>query len=131
MTAGTITGRAVSLDALEPVRAELANGLRVVALSIPTLHRTAIACELNVGSRYESERENGLSHLLEHMLYRGIPGHATAHDQALAFETLGGTLVATTSHEFGTLAVSCPPESFDPTRSEEHTSELQSRLHLV
>jgi predicted Zn-dependent peptidase len=49
------------------------------------------------------------------MLYRGIPGHDTAHEQALAFETLGGTLVATTSHEFGTLAVSCPPVSFEPT----------------
>lgn len=109
--------QALSFDALEPVRTELSNGLRIVGLSIPSLHRTAVACELNVGSRYEPPEDNGLSHLLEHMLYRGIPGHATAHEQALAFETLGGTLVATTSNEFGTLAVSCPPESYDRTLS--------------
>lgn len=114
MPGRTDSTRALSLDALRPVRAELSNGLRVVGIGIPTLHRTSIACELDVGSRYEDRDENGLSHMLEHMLYRGIPGHATAHEQALAFESLGGTLVATTSHEFGTLAVSCPPENVEP-----------------
>jgi predicted Zn-dependent peptidase len=109
------TSLGTSLDSVEPVRAELSNGLRIVGLTMPSVHRTAISCELNVGSRYEKAEDNGLSHLLEHMLYRGIPGHDTAHEQALAFETLGGTLVATTSHEFGTLAVSCPPANFEPT----------------
>jgi predicted Zn-dependent peptidase len=112
---GNTTSPALSLDTLEPVRTELSNGVRIVGLSLPSVHRTAIACELNVGSRYESAGENGLSHLLEHMLYRGIPDYPTAHEQALAFERLGGTLVATTSHEFGTLAVSCPPQNFEPT----------------
>lgn len=117
MGIGKFTSQAASLESVEPVRTELANGLRIVGLTIPAVHRTSIACEINVGSRYEKAEDNGLSHLLEHMLYRGIPGHNTAHEQALAFETLGGTLVATTSHEFGTLAVSCPPGSFEPTLS--------------
>jgi predicted Zn-dependent peptidase len=117
MSIGNRSSQGTSLDSVEPVRAELANGLRIVGLTMPSVHRTAISCELNVGSRYEKTEDNGLSHLLEHMLYRGIPGHDTAHEQALAFETLGGTLVATTSHEFGTLAVSCPPGNFEPTVS--------------
>jgi predicted Zn-dependent peptidase len=56
---------------------------------------------------------NGISHLLEHMLYRGIPGYPTAHQQALAFESLGGTLSAATGPDTGSLTVGCPEENFE------------------
>jgi len=45
-----------------------------------------------VGSRFETAENNGLSHFLEHMLYRGSPSLKTAHDQAVAFEGLGASL---------------------------------------
>lgn len=93
----------------------LPNGLRTVVTHLPSAHRVALALHLCIGSRYETPRNNGISHLLEHMLYRGIPAHPTAHEQALAFETLGGTLVAATGTDSGTLAISCPPENFEPT----------------
>lgn len=99
----------------EPLSAVLPNGLRVVVLPLPSAHRVAIVAELFIGSRYESETDNGISHLLEHMLYRGIPGHPTAHEQALAFETLGGTLVAGTGSETGTLSIACPASNFVAT----------------
>jgi predicted Zn-dependent peptidase len=70
---------------------------------------------LRVGSRYETSRDNGISHLLEHMLYRGVEGHGTAHELALAFETMGGTLTAATGVDSGTLSVDCPPEHFEQT----------------
>jgi predicted Zn-dependent peptidase len=101
----------------------LRSGLRTVALGLPAVHRVAILVVVRVGARYESLENNGVSHLLEHMLYRGIPGHATAHEQALAFETLGGTLVAATGSDSGTLGVSCPAESF------EKTLELMARVY--
>jgi predicted Zn-dependent peptidase len=107
--------RATTLDAASPLSVELANGLRVVALHHPTVHRTALVCYVRVGSRYESAEDNGVSHLLEHMLYRGIPGYRTAHEQALAFESLGGTLSAATGSDTGSLAVSCPPSNFEAT----------------
>jgi predicted Zn-dependent peptidase len=101
-----------AIETLRPVVATLPNGVRVVAAPLPATHRVAILATLRVGSRYETEETNGVSHLLEHMLYRGIPGHPTAHEQALAFETLGGTLVAATGSDSGTMGVSCPPGNF-------------------
>ncbi len=103
------------LDTLAQSYAELSNGLRVVAVQLPAAHRTAIVAHLRAGSRYETTEDNGISHLLEHMLYRGIPGYPTAHEQALAFETLGGTLGAATGSDSGSLAVSCPTENFVST----------------
>ena len=121
--AGRSSRRGSSRDAVSPLRVTLPNGLRAVALGLPGVHRVAILTVIRVGARYETEESNGVSHLLEHMLYRGIPGYPTAHDQALAFETLGGTLVAATGSDTGTLGVSCPPESFDGTL------ELMARVY--
>lgn len=66
-----------------------------------------------VGSRFEQEANNGVSHFLEHMLYRGTQTYPTAHDVALAFESQGGSLVATTSSDTGTLHVGMPPRNFE------------------
>lgn len=104
---------AATLDTLSPLIVTLPNGVTVVATRLPSAHRVALVAHLRVGSRYETEVENGISHLLEHMLYRGIPGFPSAHEQALAFETLGGTLVAATGSDSGSLAISCPTESFE------------------
>ena len=103
------------LDSVKPLSATLANGAQIVLLDVPASHKVAIVAQLRIGSRYESVEDNGLSHLLEHMLYRGIPGHPTAHEQALAFESLGGTLVAGTGSESGSLSIACPPASFERT----------------
>lgn len=89
----------------------LANGLRVVVVPLPTTHRVVLSAHLNVGARFERDADNGISHFLEHMLYRGTPRHPSAHAQALAFERLGGTLVATTGVDSGTMAIAVPPES--------------------
>jgi len=112
-----------ALASVRPLVTTLANGLRIVAVELPSVHRVAIVSHLRVGSRYETEENNGSSHLLEHMLYRGIPGHPTAHEQALAFEHLGGTLVAGTGSDSGSISISCPKESFD------ETAELLSHVY--
>jgi predicted Zn-dependent peptidase len=64
-----------------------------------------------VGSRYETAHDNGVSHFLEHMLYRGSPSLKTAHDQAVAFEGLGASLYAATQADYGTMNVTMPPDS--------------------
>ena len=51
----------------------LANGLRVLVAPAPHIHRAHVALYVRVGSRYETPKSNGLSHFLEHMLYRGTP----------------------------------------------------------
>jgi predicted Zn-dependent peptidase len=68
---------------------------------------------VRVGSRFETRRTNGISHFLEHMLYRGCPSYKTAHDQALAFEELGASLYGATQADYGTMTLSMPVESLE------------------
>jgi predicted Zn-dependent peptidase len=94
-------------------RATLANGLRVVVAPQPRLSRAHVALYVRVGSRFETPPTNGLSHFLEHMIYRGTPRLPTAHEVNLAFESLGGYLYAATHTDYGVFSVTLPPESLD------------------
>jgi predicted Zn-dependent peptidase len=89
----------------------LGNGLRVLAVPQPQLHRAHVGLYVRVGSRYETAQTNGLSHFLEHMLYRGTDRLKNAHEVNLAFEELGGYLYAATQTDFGVFSVTLPPES--------------------
>jgi predicted Zn-dependent peptidase len=93
----------------------LGNGLRVIVAPQPQLHRAHVALYVRVGSRFESPATNGLSHFLEHMLYRGTPTLTTAHDVNHAFESLGGYLYAATQTDFGVFSVTAPSESVAET----------------
>jgi predicted Zn-dependent peptidase len=70
---------------------------------------------VRVGSRFETPATNGLSHFLEHMLYRGTPTLQTSHDVNHAFESLGGYLYAATQTDFGVFSVTAPAESVAET----------------
>lgn len=89
----------------------LDNGLRVVVAPQPQLHRAHLALYVRVGSRFETPKTNGLSHFLEHMLYRGTPRLRNAHDVNLAVESVGGYLYAATQVDHGVFSVTMPPES--------------------
>lgn len=95
-------------------RAPVAAGLPVITIPRRSHQRVAVALYVRVGSRYELEAENGLSHFLEHMLYRGTRALPTAHAQANAFESLGSSLYAATATDHGVLSLSLPPESLEP-----------------
>ncbi len=84
------------------------------ALRLPHLRSSVLSLQLNVGSRFESPSDNGLSHFLEHMLYRGVPRYPTAHELARAFESRGGTLAASTSVDTGVMAIRVPVQSLMP-----------------
>jgi predicted Zn-dependent peptidase len=93
--------------------AVLPNGLGVVLVPMPGVHRAVASLYLRVGSRFESAQDNGISHFLEHMVFRGTPSLPSAHDQALAFERLGATLYAATHVDHGVMTVSVPPSNLD------------------
>ncbi|MBI5537297.1 MAG: insulinase family protein [Deltaproteobacteria bacterium] len=103
----------MSLDAPKPIRTVLDNGLRVVCVPHAALHTAAVSLHVRVGSRFETRELNGCSHFLEHMLYRGTASFASAHEQALAIERLGGTLYAATHSDFGLMSLSLPPENLE------------------
>jgi predicted Zn-dependent peptidase len=100
----------------------LPNGLEVVLVPMPGVHRAVASLYLRVGSRFEGPEDNGISHFLEHMVFRGTPSLATAHDQALAFERLGATLYAATHVDHGVMSVSVPPANL--TRVLGHLAEV-------
>jgi predicted Zn-dependent peptidase len=74
----------------------LPNGLRVASECMPYAKSVAIAISVGVGSRHEEKHEKGLSHLLEHMLYKGTR-QRSALDIVLAFDAIGAEPNAYTS----------------------------------
>ena len=77
----------------------LSNGLRVVTTPVPTAQSVSVNVFVGIGSRGEERRTNGLSHYLEHMLFKGTPRRGDAIVIAEAIEGAGGVLNAYTSKE--------------------------------
>lgn len=86
------------------------NGLRVVVVPQPHLQGATLSVFVKVGPRYERGEVNGVSHFLEHMLFRGTERFATAYELSLATERLGGTLEAATYADFTNYQISVPRE---------------------
>jgi len=77
----------------------LPSGLRVVTTPVPTAQSVSVNIFAGVGSRAEDRRTNGLSHYLEHMMFKGTERRPTAIDVAEAIEGAGGVLNAYTTQE--------------------------------
>jgi len=77
----------------------LSNGMRVVAERIPTCRSVAFGIWVKTGSRNEDETNNGISHFIEHMLFKGTERHS-AKEIAEVFDGIGGNVNAFTSKEY-------------------------------
>jgi predicted Zn-dependent peptidase len=75
------------------------NGVRIVLEQIPTVRSVAIGIWIGTGSRNETEQNNGISHFLEHMFFKGTKTR-TAREIAEAFDSIGGQVNAFTSKEY-------------------------------
>ncbi|APR99422.1 M16 family metallopeptidase [Pajaroellobacter abortibovis] len=91
----------------------LDNGLRVVTVAQPHLHTAHLTLFVRAGSRFETRESHGLSHFLEHMVYRGTKRLPSAHAIGLSFERLGSFLYASTQADSTTFSASVPPESLE------------------
>lgn len=76
----------------------LHNGIRVVTDSIPHVETVSLGAWFGIGARYEDVTENGLSHVLEHMAFKGTKNRS-ALEISSAIESVGGYLNAYTSRE--------------------------------
>ncbi|MCK5913865.1 MAG: insulinase family protein, partial [Desulfuromusa sp.] len=56
----------------------LTNGVRLVTVPMPHLHSTELVCSMAVGGRCEPIELSGISHFLEHMIFRGTAEYATS-----------------------------------------------------
>ena len=79
-------------------RSTLPNGLTVLSEFMPGVRSVAIGAWVRAASLHESRDRMGVSHLLEHMVFKGTR-RRSAKDIALSLESLGGSLDAYTSRE--------------------------------
>jgi len=77
---------------------QLSNGVRVVTETVPYVRSASVGIYVGIGSRDEDERIAGISHFIEHMLFKGTATR-TAHQIADTIESRGGHLNAWTDKE--------------------------------
>ena len=77
---------------------QLPNGLRLATVEMPQMASVSLGIWAAVGSRCEREPENGISHFLEHMLFKGTK-RRTAAQISREVEGIGGYINACTSEE--------------------------------
>ena len=87
----------------------LANGLTVVAEVDPRAQSTSVGYFVCAGARDETDEEAGVSHFLEHMVFKGTPTR-TADDVNREFDEMGAHYNASTSEETTTYYASILPE---------------------
>lgn len=75
------------------------NGVRIVLEEVPHVRSVTIGVWVLTGSRDETEQNNGISHFIEHMLFKGTKSRS-AQQIAEAFESIGGQVNAFTSKEY-------------------------------
>ena len=76
----------------------LANGVRLITEVIPHVRSVALGVWMGTGSRQETPEENGISHFIEHMVFKGTTGRS-AEDIARSVDSIGGHLDAFTAKE--------------------------------
>jgi predicted Zn-dependent peptidase len=76
----------------------LANGVRVISEAMPHVRSVSVGIWVGSGSRRETPEQNGISHFIEHMLFKGTTSRS-AEDIARAVDALGGNLDAFTAKE--------------------------------
>jgi predicted Zn-dependent peptidase len=77
----------------------LDNGLSVLTERMPNLRSISLGIWLKKGSRHEEERENGISHFIEHLVFKGTR-RRSGQEIAKIIDSIGGQIDAFTSKEY-------------------------------
>src|SRR5947209_8534242 len=125
-------------------RTTLENGLRLLMAPMPGMRSASISFFFTVGSRYESNAIAGISHFIEHMLFKGTQKYPTARLISEAIEGVGGIFNASTGKELTSYTARVPAEQwpvvmnvladmilcplFDPTEIEKERSVIIEEL---
>src|SRR5947199_5775811 len=91
-------------------RTTLDNGLRLLTASMPGMRSVSIAFFFTVGSRYEPRDLAGVSHFIEHMLFKGSQHYPTARRISEAIEGVGGMFNGSTGKEITSYTARVPGE---------------------
>jgi len=94
-------------------RTVLPGGLRIVSQAMPSARSASVALLVPVGSRHEDEAHAGLSHLLEHLVFKGTRSWPEAGSLSQAVEGVGGAVNASTDRELTVFSAKVPAERLD------------------
>jgi predicted Zn-dependent peptidase len=82
------------------IKKTLPSGLRTIILPRAEMASATIMVLIGVGSRYETPKQSGLSHFLEHMFFKGTTNRPTTKEIAESIDNVGGDFNAFTSEEY-------------------------------
>jgi predicted Zn-dependent peptidase len=91
-------------------RTTLHNGLRLLTTQMPEMRSASIGFFFSVGSRYEQDEVAGVSHFIEHMLFKGSQRYPSARSISETIEGVGGVFNASTAKELTTYTARVPAE---------------------
>src|SRR5437879_10636376 len=91
------------------VLSELDSGERVISEKVPSVRSVALGFWIGAGSRDEREERAGVSHFIEHLLFKGSRSY-TAQEIAETFDSMGAELNAATSREHTVVYSRVPDE---------------------
>jgi len=80
-------------------KTSLENRLRVVSSEVTNIHSVSVCVFVGAGSRYELPQQSGISHFVEHLLFKGTPSRPGAKEISEAIEGVGGVLNGGTDKE--------------------------------
>ncbi|MCC7164415.1 MAG: insulinase family protein [Anaerolineae bacterium] len=91
----------------------LDNKIRLIVNELPHTRSVTTSIYISTGARYEPDRVSGISHFIEHMLFKGTAKRPTANDIAVAIEGIGGFYNASTGQEMTNYWVKVAYQHFD------------------
>jgi len=91
----------------------LPNGLRLALHPMPATYSATVVAVIGTGSRYEDDAAAGVSHFLEHMIFKGTTKRPSAQLISDTIERLGGRINASTSREITTYYTKVPSRQLD------------------
>lgn len=99
---------------MKQLSATLPNGLRVITCEMPDSQSVTVCIFVQAGSRHETFDENGgVSHFLEHLLFKGTKKRPTAKDIAEAIDGVGGLQNAYTTNDLTNYYVKVPKQQLE------------------
>ena len=110
MTTGLAPARSV-LPAIPFQRTVLPNGLRILTQTMPAARSVSAGLFVGVGSRHENDADAGLSHMLEHLVFKGTARYPAAGEISEAIEGCGGSVNASTDRELTVYSARVPAEA--------------------
>jgi predicted Zn-dependent peptidase len=98
---------------MQYAKSVLENGLRVVTIPMPSLESVTVSVWMKTGSRNENAKNNGISHFLEHMFFKGTTNRPTAKQIAEEIDQIGGVQNAGTSKEYTEYYIKCRADKIE------------------